>query len=641
VWWTKTTAGFRVWFVVRTGAGALRTGLVAGNFAVTVVNPADSATSTPAVSESTQLAGLYTFLVPAAFLVANGVGEYGLAIRVTLAPLDAVGAVLRVSLADLDDLATAAALALVQADTDDIQTRLPATLVGGRMRSHVEAMDAGTITAAAVATDAIDADALAADAVAEIQFGLATAAALAFVQADTDDIQTRLPASLNAGRMRSHVEAMDAGVVTAAVIATDAIDADALAADAVAEVADGVWDEPIAGHLAVGSTGEALAAAAAGGSPATIADAVWDEARVGHVGAGSFGETVRVTPAGAPNLDAAVSSRAAPGDAMDLVAGAVDAAAIATDAIDSDAIAASAVAEIQAGLATAATLAAVGAAVLAVNADTDDIQTRLPATLVGGRMRSQVEGMDSDVIGAAQIAAGAITASEAPALVNLDATVSSRAVPGDAMTLTPAERTAVAGKVWDEALPGAHAAGTAGERLATTDDRVDATVSSRAAPGDAMDLVADAVDVGSLAASAIGEIADGVWDEPLAGHLSAGSTGEALDIGTQDEAQLNVAYDTAATTIYCEAWLDRGGRSVPAANLVSVTVTIFDKDGTIVTTLTAADAIPTPGSPQANGRYNLEKSGIVLANNRPYNITVTVTDTIGAVTTFQAFSTVG
>lgn len=43
------------------------------------------------------------------------------------------------------------------------------------------------------------------------------------------------------------------------------------------------------------------------------------------------------------NIDAAVSSRAAPGDAMDLVANAVDAAAIATDAIDADAIAADAI----------------------------------------------------------------------------------------------------------------------------------------------------------------------------------------------------------------------------------------------------------------------------------------------------------
>ena len=66
----------------------------------------------------------------------------------------------------------AADIAAVQSDTDNIQTRLPAALVGGAMDSDVSAIQAGAITAAAVATDAIDADALAADAVDEIRDGL-------------------------------------------------------------------------------------------------------------------------------------------------------------------------------------------------------------------------------------------------------------------------------------------------------------------------------------------------------------------------------------------------------------------------------------------------------------------------------------
>jgi hypothetical protein len=58
--------------------------------------------------------------------------------------------------------------ATVHSDLDDIQARLPAALVGGRMDSSVGAVAANAITAASIATDAIDADALAADAVAEI-----------------------------------------------------------------------------------------------------------------------------------------------------------------------------------------------------------------------------------------------------------------------------------------------------------------------------------------------------------------------------------------------------------------------------------------------------------------------------------------
>lgn len=78
-------------------------------------------------------------------------------------------------------------------DTNDIQSRLPAALTGGKMESNVGTITAGAITAAAIATGAIDADAIASDA------------------------------------------------ITAAKIATGAIDADALAADAGTEIAAAVW----------------------------------------------------------------------------------------------------------------------------------------------------------------------------------------------------------------------------------------------------------------------------------------------------------------------------------------------------------------------------------------------------------------
>ena len=58
------------------------------------------------------------------------------------------------------------------------------------------------------------------------------------------------------------------------------------------EIADQVWDEAIAGHLAAGSTGEALNNAGAAASPAAIADAVWDELIVGHNVEDSFGNVI-------------------------------------------------------------------------------------------------------------------------------------------------------------------------------------------------------------------------------------------------------------------------------------------------------------------------------------------------------------
>ena len=76
----------------------------------------------------------------------------------------------------------------VKTDTADIQSRIPAALVGGRMDASVGAMANNVMTAAAAAADLTT----------ELQNGLATAAALADVQTDTNDIQARLPAALTA-----------------------------------------------------------------------------------------------------------------------------------------------------------------------------------------------------------------------------------------------------------------------------------------------------------------------------------------------------------------------------------------------------------------------------------------------------------
>lgn len=110
-------------------------------------------------------------------------------------------------------LATASALATVQADTDNIQTRLPTSLVSGRIDASVGAMAASVLTAAATAPDFT----------AEVTAGLATTANVAVVLADTDDIQTRLPAALVSGRMDSSTGAMAANTLTASALATDAV----------------------------------------------------------------------------------------------------------------------------------------------------------------------------------------------------------------------------------------------------------------------------------------------------------------------------------------------------------------------------------------------------------------------------------
>lgn len=99
------------------------------------------------------------------------------------------------------------------------------------------------------------------------------------------------------------------------------------------------------------------------------------------------------------------------------------------------------------------------------------------------------------------------------------------------------------------------------------------------------------------------------------------------------EAQMNAAYDEDSAVIFLEVWLDRAGRSVPAASLVSCSVTVYDSAGVPLFTEGSA-------APKADGHFSLSRN-TPLTENRPYNAVVTVVDSLGSVTTSQAFTTVG
>jgi len=94
---------------------------------------------------------------------------------------------------------------------------------------------------------------------------------------------------------------------------------DAASAPSAADVADAVWDEAIADHDGVGSTGEQLAAAGAAGDP-------WDTALPGAYPAGDAGHILGALPAaiaalvGVPSFTVA-SAVSASGDAIELVQG--------------------------------------------------------------------------------------------------------------------------------------------------------------------------------------------------------------------------------------------------------------------------------------------------------------------------------
>lgn len=167
------------------------------------------------------------------------------------------------------------------------------------------------------------------------------------------------------------------------------------------------WDPYDATRLGmtdpIPSSGITTAKFAAGAiNAAAIAD---DAIDAGAIATGAI--TSAKFAAGAINA-AAIATDAIDADALadgaitaaTFAAGAIDAAAIATDAIDADALKGDAITEIQSGLATSA-------GVSAVETDTQDIQSRLPAALVGGRMDASVGAMAANVITAAAFAADA------------------------------------------------------------------------------------------------------------------------------------------------------------------------------------------------------------------------------------------
>lgn len=213
----------------------------------------------------------------------------------------------------------------VETDTADIQSRLPATLVSGRIDASVGAM----------ATDVLTSTALAASAVTEIQTGLST---------------------LDAAGVRSAVGLASANLDTQLTAIDDYLDTELAAVKATTDKLDTAL-QAYGGSPTESTyqfTVHALELAPTGGSAPTaaaIADAVWDEARADHTSAGSFGQGAASVQG---NVTGSVASVATGGiAAASFAAGAIDAAAIAADAIDASALAADAVTEIQTGVASA------------------------------------------------------------------------------------------------------------------------------------------------------------------------------------------------------------------------------------------------------------------------------------------------
>ena len=91
----------------------------------------------------------------------------------------------------------------IETDTQNIQSRIPAALVGGRIDSYLGATANNVITHNTLASNAIGNSQLATSAINAIQSGLATSTQATAIETDTQNIQSRLPTALVDGRMAS------------------------------------------------------------------------------------------------------------------------------------------------------------------------------------------------------------------------------------------------------------------------------------------------------------------------------------------------------------------------------------------------------------------------------------------------------
>ena len=148
-------------------------------------------------------------------------------------------------------------------DTNDIQTRLPAALVSGRMDVSVGAMAANVVTAASIAASALDGKGN--WNIGKTGYSLTAGTGLGNQTAD-------ITGTIGTVTTLTNLPTIPANWITAA----------GMDATASAEIADAVWDEAISGHLGAGSTGAALNAAGSAGDP-------WTTPLPGAYGAGTAG----------------------------------------------------------------------------------------------------------------------------------------------------------------------------------------------------------------------------------------------------------------------------------------------------------------------------------------------------------------
>ena len=491
--------------------------------------------------------------------------------------------------------------------------------------------------------------------------GASISADIAAIQADTDDLQSRIPAALVGGRIDASVGAMAANVITAAAIAADAITDAKVAADVTIASVTG----------AVGSvTGTVGGMTAAGWATAFTVDTtkVYADAIAGSV---VFEIADNAGGGGGGGLDAA-GVRAAIGLAsanLDTQLAAID------DAIDTEVAAIKAKTDnLPADPADASDIAAAFATVnTKLNTIDDYLDTEIAAIKAvtdqfvfstANRVDAQVFGLEADVITAASIAANAIGASElaADAVAEIvdgvwDAVMADHLDAGSTgVTLAAAGS---AGDPWSTALPGAYGAGTAGYLVATS---LDATITSRASQtsvDDIDDILTTNLDatISSRASQSSVNTIDDYVDTEVAAILAAVDTEVTAIKAKTDQLTFTIANQVDANSL--SGGTGYSGRLTPtlrreldrfdanftlSADGEPVDLTGWDATLTIrgikavIGDLSAAWYPDLVGTITADGRAEFELSTPGFTGDRGYTGRVVVTDGVTTVTVEDSFN---
>lgn len=336
------------------------------------------------------------------------------------------------------------------------------------------------------------------------------------IQADTEDLQTRIPAALVSGRIDASVGAMAANVLTATAINADAITAAKVAADVHQETIELAFTYDATADYATATAGALVKEIAdnAGGSALTaaaIADAVWDEAQADHVAAGSFGvtaseiadilvDTAEIGAAGAGLTDITLNAASVDliwdeptsghatagttGKALTDAGSAGDPWSTALPGAYGAGTAGYIVGtDIPAILVDTAEIGAAGAGLTNINLpnQTMDITGNITGNLSGsvGSVTGAVGSVTGNVGGNVVGSVASVTAAVGITAAAVDAIWDEDIVAAHTTADTSGKKLADAGGAadpWATAIPGAYGAGTAGKILG---DNIDAAISTR------------------------------------------------------------------------------------------------------------------------------------------------------------------